>query len=398
MHRYGPCSPNSISEPSLDDTLARDARRVASLQTRISGAIGKKTIISQSGISIGARNGAYIGTGNYVVTLGLGTPKRAQTVEIDTGSDICWVQCRPCVSCYAQVEPIFNPALSTTYRRLPCGSAACLKLGSGSCSAGSCVYSVQYGDGSTTIGPLSADSLAITSTTVFPNFVFGCGTDNRGLLNGSAGLIGLDRGTYSLVTQTSSRLGKVFSYCFPYQAGSVGRLTLGPTTAARVIYTPMLSFPEAPSFYKVDLIGITVGATRLPVAASVFRAAATIIDSGTVITRLPASAYAQLRAAFRSALARFSVFQNSLLDTCYDFTGAGTVSIPIIKLHYTGADVKLGIPGILYNIGTNKYCLAFAGNPGDNNIGIIGNVQQRTFEVVYDIGKARIGFATGACA
>lgn len=401
IHRYGPCSPYNESKPSQLETLARDSLRVASLQERISGSTGDNTtFIEQSGVSIPARSGAYLGTSNYVVTIGLGTPTRAQTVEIDTGSDICWVQCRPCTSCYQQQEPIFNPSASSSYSRFSCSSTACTNLNRNrrSCSAGACVYGVQYGDGSTTVGFLSSDKLTLTAADVFQSFIFGCGVNNRGLLEGVAGLVGLGRGSYSLVSQTASRLGNVFSYCFPDRESSTGRLTFGRSSTSGVFYTPMLTNPRAPSFYFIDLIGISVGGTRLPVTAAVFRVAGTIIDSGTVITRLPPAAYAALRSAFRSAMLRYTRIQaSSILDTCYDFSNAGTVTYPPIKLHYTGVDVTLGTAGVFFYLGSSRYCLAFAGNTDATQIGIIGNVQQKTLEVIYDIGARRIGFAAGTC-
>ncbi|CAA7407904.1 unnamed protein product [Spirodela intermedia] len=161
----------------------------------------------------------------------------------------------------------------------------------------------------------------------------------------------------------------------------------------------MLTSPRSPSFYFIHLIGISVGGTRLPVTATVFTDAGTIIDSGTVITRLPQAAYAALRSAFRSAMLRYTRIQvSTLLDTCYDFSNAGTVTYPVIKLHYTGVDVTLGSAGVFFFLGNSRYCLAFAGNTASGQVGIIGNVQQKTFEVIYDIGARRIGFAAGACA
>ena len=371
---------------------------MASLQAAASGATANRSTISQSGVSIPAKNGASIGSGDYVATIGLGTPTRAQTVIIDTGSDVSWVQCKPCVSCYSQVEPIFDPTTSTSYRQIPCTSPVCGNLNPHSCSVSSCLYSISYLDGSQTTGYLSSERLTLTAASVFQGFVFVCGYRNQGLFRGAAGLVGLGRSAYSLVSQTSSKLGKVFAYCLPNQAYAVGRLTFGPNTASGVFYTPLLTNPQSPSFYYIDLIGISVGATRLPVSAGVFRAAGTVIDSGAVITRLPPTAYAALRTAFRSALSRFRPFQDSLLDTCYDFTGAGTVQIPYITFHFTGLDVTYGVPGIVYYIGSNRYCLAFAGNSRATDIGILGNVQQRTFNVVYDLGAGKIGFGGGGCA
>jgi len=44
-----------------------------------------------------------------------------------------------------------------------------------------------------------------------------------------------------------------------------------------------------------------------------------------------------------------------------------------------------------------QVCLAFAANGDDSDITIFGNVQQRTLEVVYDLGGGKIGFGAGGC-
>ncbi|XP_078444032.1 aspartyl protease family protein At5g10770-like [Wolffia australiana] len=400
VHRYGPCSASNEAEPSPSEVLAQDALRVASLQARASGKINRnQSIVDEKSVTLPTQSSLNIGYNNYVVTIGLGTPSGTQTVVIDTGSDICWIQCRPCVSCYQQQDPIFDPAASSSYSILPCSSTACANLFSRSCSADSCVYTVRYLDNSFTTGFLSSDRLALNPTNVINNFTFGCGNNNGGLFRGVAGLFGLGRGSLSLNSQFAPSLGNVFSYCLPFQAGSTGFFTLGGSAASTAAYTPMLSNPRAPSFYFIDLVGLSVGGARLPVTAAVFRTAGIIIDSGTVITRLPPAAYSELRSAFRSAMTRYSLFQvSSFLDTCYDFTGAGTVTYPKITLHYNGVDVTIGASGIFYPLGDNSYCLAFSGNSGPTDLGIIGNVQQKTFEVIHDVGGRRIGFVAGACA
>ncbi|CAA6670810.1 unnamed protein product [Spirodela intermedia] len=116
---------------------------------RVSGTVSSnKRTIDQSGVSIPAQSGAYLGTGNYVITIGLGTPTRAQTVVINAGSVVCWVH-------------------------------------------------VRYLDGTSTVGFLSSDTRTLTPAYAFQNFIFGCGINNGGLLEGVAGLMGLGRGSYS---------------------------------------------------------------------------------------------------------------------------------------------------------------------------------------------------------
>ncbi|MQL69495.1 hypothetical protein Taro_001820 [Colocasia esculenta] len=403
VHRHGACSPSVAVKPDHVERLARDSRRVASLQKRMRPAIAdlieKRSNDPQSShVSIPAKSGDEIGSGDYVVTVGFGTPARQQTVIFDTGSNVCWIQCQPCSgTCYKQKEPIFNPSSSTSYKNVSCDSDACTNLDSSSCSGNTCIYSVQYGDQSSTAGFLATETLTLSSDHVFRNFVFGCGEQNQGLFSGIAGLIGLARSPSSLVAQTSKTLGDVFSYCLPVSSAA-GYLSVGKSSASKVVYTPMLADEPAPGLYFIDLVGISVGGSKLPVKPSVFRSGGTIIDSGTVITRLPPSAYSALRSAVRKAMSQYEQAEPvSILDTCYDFKGVQKVSYPTVTLHYDGADVALDLSGIFISVEESVACLAFAGNDDPSNINIIGNIQQRGMEVIYDIGKKNIGFAAGAC-
>uniref|UniRef100_A0A1D1YQ62 Aspartic proteinase nepenthesin-1 n=2 Tax=Anthurium amnicola TaxID=1678845 RepID=A0A1D1YQ62_9ARAE len=403
VHRRGPCSPLAGVKPNHARTLLRqDVLRVESLQRRLSreASVGGQTQASE--VALPAQRGITFGTANYVVTLGLGTPGRDQTVVFDTGSNVCWVQCQPCVgSCYPQQGPVFDPAASSTYSNVSCGSTACGNLDVRGCSGTTCLYGVKYGDNSTTVGFLATDTLTLAPGYAFPGFVFGCGQRNQGLFGKVAGLVGLGRSSFSLVSQASQRLGKAFSYCLPATSSSTGHLTIGESAASKAAsYTPMLTDPRDSSLYFLTLTGISVGGQLLPVSPSVFQSAGTLIDSGTVITRLPPSAYSALRSAFRAAMAKYPMAPpRTLLDTCYDFSNTETISYPVVSLHFGGgAELQLELPGIFYVADISQACLGFAGNGSPGDVGIIGNVQQRTAEVVYDIGGGRIGFSPKACS
>ena len=60
----------------------------------------------------------------YVMTLYLGTPPQKFVVIVDTGSDLVWVQCKPCTHpyhCYKPtVDPVFDPSASSSYSAVPC--------------------------------------------------------------------------------------------------------------------------------------------------------------------------------------------------------------------------------------------------------------------------------------
>lgn len=431
VHQHGPCSPLADKQgkaPSHAEILAADQRRVQYIHRRVSETTGRGRRKRSSAAPVEIRPGAppsapsssaslwrpttsanlpatsgnALGTGNYVVPIGLGTPAARYTVVFDTGSDTTWVQCQPCVvRCYQQQGPLFSPATSSTYANISCPSSFCSDLDTSGCSGGHCLYAVEYGDGSYTVGFYAQDTLTLAYDTV-KDFRFGCGENNRGLFGKSAGLMGLGRGKTSLTVQAYDKYGGVFAYCLPATPSGAGFLDFGRgAAAANARLTPMLT-DTGPTFYYVGMTGIKVGGRLLPIPGSVFSAAGSIVDSGTVITRLPPSAYEPLRSAFASAMDARGYRKApalSILDTCYDLTGnQGSVAIPAVSLVFQGgACLDVDASGILYVADVSQACLAFAANDDDTDVAIIGNTQQKTYSVLYDLGKKVVGFAPGAC-
>ncbi|XP_042474945.1 aspartyl protease family protein At5g10770-like [Macadamia integrifolia] len=406
-YKYGPCSPmkrGNTTTPTLHQILLRDETRVKSIHSKISN---QHSLVSDPAVELPANSGESLETGDFIVTVGFGTPKQDFRLVFDTGSDLTWIQCLPCSGqCYTQKDPYFNPSLSSTYSNIPCTSMACSQLESAtgnapSCS-GNCIYQISYGDNSYSQGNLATDTLTLSSSDIFPKFKFGCGENNNGLFGYADGLLGLGRNQISTVSQTSHKYGKLFSYCLPSTSSFTGYLSFGKKAVASsgVQYTPLLTDSSGPSFYFLDLIGISVGGKRLSIPTSVFKISGTIIDSGTVISRLQPKAYSIFRLAFRRAMARYPAAPAySILDTCFNLEGISTVTVPTIVLHFGGGtDLNVDQSGILIVANLTQYCLAFAGNDAATDLAIIGNMQQQTMEVVYDVEGGKLGFGPKGCS
>ncbi|XP_010266605.1 PREDICTED: aspartyl protease family protein At5g10770-like [Nelumbo nucifera] len=417
IDKYGPCSPLSTQGktiPRLQEIFLLDELRVRSIHSLINNQ--QHPLGDSKATVLPTKSGVALGTGNYIVSIGLGTPKQDFMVAMDTGSDLTWIQCQPCPNsptCYEQSGPTFDPSKSSSYSGITCGSAECSHVYSATfysppCNS-ACIYEARYGDQSFSIGLFGRETLTLTPSDVFPGFQFGCGQNNS--LNGAAvaGLLGLGRTPVSLVSQTASTYGKIFSYCLPRSKSSIGYLAFGDQTSAtsssNVNYTQLIPNPDGyPNFYYVSLIGISVEGQRLAIDPSVFTTPGTIIDSGTVVTRLPPSAYDALRSAFRQVMSESNyplAPPISPYDTCYDLSGYNidTVNVPSIVLHFDG-DTDLQVDpfsGALAVLSESQACLAFAANRDDSQMVIFGNRQQRTFEVIYDVPGQRLGFAVGTC-
>ncbi|CBI21175.3 unnamed protein product, partial [Vitis vinifera] len=364
VHKHGPCSklrPHKANSPSHTQILAQDESRVASIQSRLAKNLAGGSNLKASKATLPSKSASTLGSGNYVVTVGLGSPKRDLTFIFDTGSDLTWTQCEPCVGyCYQQREHIFDPSTSLSYSNVSCDSPSCEKLESATgnspgCSSSTCLYGIRYGDGSYSIGFFAREKLSLTSTDVFNNFQFGCGQNNRGLFGGTAGLLGLARNPLSLVSQTAQKYGKVFSYCLPSSSSSTGYLSFGSGDgdSKAVKFTP----------------------------------------------RLPPTVYSSVQKVFRELMSDYPRVKGvSILDTCYDLSKYKTVKVPKIILYFSGgAEMDLAPEGIIYVLKVSQVCLAFAGNSDDDEVAIIGNVQQKTIHVVYDDAEGRVGFAPSGC-
>ncbi|KAB2080325.1 hypothetical protein ES319_A05G063500v1 [Gossypium barbadense] len=411
VHKHGPCSQlyhhDKANIPTHAEILLQDVARVKSIHSKLAKSLGSTKVDQTDAANIPAKDGSVVGSGNYVVTVGLGTPKKDLTLIFDTGSDITWTQCQPCVgTCYKQQDPVFAPSLSSTYSNISCSSTTCNSLASATgntpgCSSSACVYGIQYGDSSFSVGIFAKEKLTLTSTDVFDDFLFGCGQNNQGLFGGAAGLIGLGRDKLSLPSQTASKYRKYFSYCLPSSSSSTGFLSFGYGGVSKFVnFTTLTTISQGTSFYGIDIVGISVGGKKLPISASVFTAGGSIIDSGTVITRLPPTAYTALSSEFRKLMSQYPKAQPlSILDTCYDFTKFSSVSVPMISIFFRGGvEVPIAAKGILYVNTISQVCLAFAGNNDDTDVGIFGNTQQKTLQVVYDGVGGKLGFATGGCS
>ncbi|MCE0481544.1 hypothetical protein HAX54_039367 [Datura stramonium] len=382
VSRYGPCYPNGKT-PTSGQLLNWDEDRVDRMNRRPEQPL--PSILN--------------GRGYYTVNVGIGTPRQNFNLMVDTGSLPTWVRCKPCTSGCKSEDSLFDSSKSSTYTN-----------NTTSCSG---PFSVSYGDKSSSKGTWGCDTLTgVEDVDAFiKNFRFGCGEEIGGDDFGdAAGILGLGRGESSLTTRIPSAVQK-FSYYIPTTSSRKGDLLFGnkaktkSDTCANVLYTPLVK-GQNPVYYYVDLVGISVAGKKLQVPSTTFTSGGTVIDSGTIITRLPGEVYSALRAAFRRSMLKYTLLSekvDDLLDTCYSLKGnEKQLVLPDITFHFgkgtAVVDMTLSAEGKLWTPHASKgtiTCLAFA---AAKELTIIGNVQQRGLNVIYDLEGERIGFGTNCAA
>ncbi|KAG6662610.1 hypothetical protein CIPAW_03G254200 [Carya illinoinensis] len=336
------------------------------------------------------------GNGVFLMDLAIGTPP-------------------PCQQCYHQPTPIFDPEKSSSFSNMSCENQLCNAQLSPTCECDVCQYYYEYGDDSTTEGVMATETFTFgnskTSKVSIANIGFGCGNDNSGNeLDQGAGLVGLGRGSLSLVSQLKQ---PIFSYCLtPFDDTPSGTLLMGSlagangcTNASNIKTTPLIKNPTQPTFYYLSLEGISVGNTFVPVNSDFENdgSGGVVIDCGTTLTYMFSSVFDGVKQALIAQMG-LPVDDSgaSGLDLCFTLQSTKEppepvlINYPTMVLHFKGADLELPPTNYIVRASADKICLAMA-DSGILGMGIIGNIQQQNFLVTHDLVKETISFVPTRC-
>lgn len=342
------------------------------------------------------------GNGEYFVQFGFGTPPKQIYTVLDTGNDLTWIQCQPCVDCYKQNDPIFDPAMSKSYTPLPCKSNQCKQLHAPSCNRTrkTCLYEIPYVDNSITAGDFVTETLTI-SDTPYANIPIGCGHKNTGSFGKpfgkTSGIFGLGRGSLSFVSQAQY---SAFSYCLAHANSSEQSLLRFGSSATFIddIFTAkMLRDSKVPSLYFVGLTGISVNEQVFPIPSldPSTGYGGSIIDCGTTVTRFPREVYNNVREGFVKAatgltfVGRFGPF-----DACFPLASLRETDFPTVAFHFGENLLTLSRENVMFSV-SNYTCFGFA--PAEGSYSLIGSHQQQGIRVSFDQDRSTIGFLPDSC-
>ncbi|XP_042486398.1 aspartic proteinase CDR1-like [Macadamia integrifolia] len=396
---------DSMLSPSYDPSVTHFERLQNAFRRSVSRVNHfKQSLISPSEVS----TPAFPVGGAYLMEISFGTPPVSNLAIADTGSDLIWIQCKPCVPCYKQDAPLFDPTKSSTYKNISCHTQECDLLENNSClSDGSCGYGYSYGDTSFTQGFLATETFTLgsasSSSVSLPKKIFGCGQDDEGKFNKEeSGLVGLGGGPLSLISQMKSTIGGKFSYCLvPLDnANPKSKLNFGSDAVVSgdgVVSTPLVS-KHPDTYYYVTLEGISVGNKRLAYKKKYSRKVNAvegniILDSGTTLTFLPSDFYDNLVSEVKKSINAETVADpKGQLGLCYKVGSDINVSI---AAHFTGADVQLKTLNAFVKISDEIVCFAFV--PVKDDIAIFGNIAQNDFLVGHDLEARKVYFKPTDC-
>lgn len=377
-------------------------------------------------------SGANAGTGQYFVSLSLGTPPQPLLLVADTGSDLIWVTCSACRNCSSRPpRSAFLARHSATFAPFHCFDSSCQLVPNPKnviCNRtrlhSTCRYEYSYADGSLSEGFFAAETASFNTSrgrrVRFKNLRFGCGLKASGpsvtgpSFTGAQGVLGLGLDRISLPSQLRRKnFANKFSYClkdytrFPAPTSylTIGAAGRGVSNSSEMSYTPLINNLVFPTFYYIGIEYVSVGGRKLPINSSVWAIddlgnGGTLLDSGTTLTFLIKGAYDKLLGEFRRRVKLPKPSKpDPILEFCVNVSGIAKPKLPQLSFGLVGGSV-FSPPPQNYFIDTapEVKCLSLQPVTSPGGSSVIGNLMQQGFLFEYDKDRSRLGFTRQGCA
>ncbi|KAK3427622.1 hypothetical protein EUGRSUZ_F03801 [Eucalyptus grandis] len=354
--------------------------------------------------------------GYYSVSLSIGHPAKAFDLDIDTGSDLTWVQCdAPCTACTKPLDSLYKPNNNLMHCENPL-CAAINTSGNQPCKTPSdqCDYEVEYADQGSSFGVLVNDYFSLkllNGSLVSPRLAFGCGYDQHFPVNTpppppTAGVLGLGNGKASIISQLSnlSVIRNVLGHCLSARGG--GFLFFGDdlVPSSKIAWVS-LSASSSDKHYAAGPAELLYNDKPTGV-----KGLKVVFDSGSSYTYLNSKAYQavlnQVRADLKGKPLKDAVEDKSL-PICWK--GAKPFkSVHEVKNHFKPLQLNFGKGNAQLQLLPEAYlivtkhgnaCLGIL-NGGEVRLGelnLIGDISMQDKMVVYDNEKKQIGWVTADC-
>ncbi|XP_074292358.1 aspartic proteinase 36-like [Silene latifolia] len=367
-------------------------------------------------------NGQPSDTGLYFTKVQLGNPAMDYHVQVDTGSDILWVNCAGCDNCPKKsglgiTLNLYDPKSSSTANLINCDEKQCSIIYpgtlSGCTSDMACQYEVTYGDGSTTSGFFVEDTFHFNKVTGLNqttpgngSVVFGCGAKQSGQLSSTDealdGIIGFGQANSSVLSQLAAagKVQKSFSHCLDNENGG-GIFAIGQLVEPKLNSTPII--PNLPH-YNVVMKSVEVAGHVLDLSTS-WTDRGAVIDSGTTLAYLPDDIYNRI---VDKVLANQTELKIHIVEdqfTCFEYSGKIDDGFPLIIFNFADSlSLTIHPHEYFFPLGEDetKWCLGWM-NSGmqtkdGTDITILGDILLSNKLVYYDLENGTIGWTPFNCS
>ncbi|KAK4487925.1 hypothetical protein RD792_003663 [Penstemon davidsonii] len=427
-HKYGGRAQGQSSV--LRELRAHDSRRHGRMLAAIDFQLGG--------------DGSPTNSALYYTKITIGTPPVDYHVQVDTGSDILWVNCKNCLRCPTKSDlhiPLmqYDLSASSTGKTVTCDQDFCdaaFSRPNTDCKAGmSCEYSITYGDGSRTDGYFVRDFFRLNQVTgnyqmtstngsiafgwVFSFLIlesivrslglhmdlvcFRCSSQQSEEGQSSQqvdGIIGFGQANTSILSQlaSSGKVKRIFSHCLDGNRGG-GIFAIGEVVQPRVNRTPLV--PNQPH-YNVILKSVEVGGQFLNLPTDIFDTGSnrggTIIDSGTTLAYLPTDVYQQLMDRMMAQQPNIKLHTVENQFRCFPYSGNVDDGFPVVNFHF---EDSLPLPvyphDYLFEVGDREYCIGWQSSGMQTRDGkemtLLGDKL-----ILFDLGNMTIGWTQYNCS
>uniref|UniRef100_A0ACD5Z6T6 Uncharacterized protein n=1 Tax=Avena sativa TaxID=4498 RepID=A0ACD5Z6T6_AVESA len=361
--------------------------------------------------------------GQYYTSIFVGNPPRPYFLDVDTGSDLTWIQCdAPCANCAKGPHPLYKPSKE---KIVPPRDSLCQELQGDQnyCeTCKQCDYEIEYADRSSSMGVLAKDDMHLITTDGGReklDYVFGCAYDQQGQLLSSPaktdGILGLSSAAISLPSQLASKgiISNVFGHCITRGANGGGYMFLGDE------YVPRWGLTWAPirggldNLYHTVAHNVNYGDRQLSLHGQAGNSVQVIFDSGSSYTYLPDEIYKNIVTTIEKDSPSFvKDDSDTTLPLCWKANSA-VRHLGDVKQFFKPLNLHFGrrwfvVPKTFtilpddYLILSDKgnVCLGLL-NGTEINHGstiIVGDVSLRGKLVVYDNERRQIGWANSECS
>ncbi|KAK2445100.1 hypothetical protein P8452_22831 [Trifolium repens] len=352
--------------------------------------------------------------GFYNVTLSIGHPPRPYFLDIDTGSDLTWLQCdAPCSRCSQTPHPLYRPSNDL----VPCRHPMCASVhqtGNYDCEVEhQCDYEVEYADQYSSLGVLVNDVYVLNFTNgvqLNVRMALGCGYDQifpDSSYHPVDGMLGLGRGKSSLISQLNSQglVRNVVGHCLSAQGG--GYIFFGDVyDSSRLAWTSMSSRDS--KHYSAGAAELTFGGKRTG-----FGNLLAVFDTGSSYTYFNSNAYQALISWLTKELAGKPIKEapeDQTLPLCWygkrPFRSVYEVRkyFKPIALSFPSSGrmkAQFEIPPEAYLIVSNmgNVCLGILNGSevGMEDLNLIGDISMLDKVMVFDNEKQLIGWTPADC-
>lgn len=351
--------------------------------------------------------------GVYTVSLNVGNRREPYVLDIDTGSDLSWLQCdAPCVRCTKAAQYLYKPNKNL----IMCSEPLCTDLQrhtKNPCKTpdDQCDYEVGYADRSSSLGVLVRDSFPLRFTNgsrTSPQLAFGCGYDQQfstAFHSHLDGVLGLGIGKSSIISQLHD-LGltrNVLGHCL---SGKGGFLFFGDDIipSSGVVWAP-ISRNSLDKHYSLGSAELLFGGKSTGVKNHIM-----VFDSGSSYTYFTDKAYQATLSMIKKGLSEkpLNAVDDGALPICWKgakpFKSVHDVKnyFKPLTISFTKAkNAQLQIPPEAYLIVTKhgNVCLGILNGSemGLEDFNIIGNIFLQDKIVIYDNENHQIGWIPANC-